>query len=136
MCRVLAQRSAIAYWKELITTIDKPVRSLQDNVCIPIHRSRIWKLVVQESTRFESLLSISCPSANYFFLHETRINPQLAAMFEVINDVQVTSLMENWTRVEDQIRENDARMVQTNQVQWTCNLQRCFFVAVVVWSEA
>lgn len=135
LCRVLAQRSVTDYWKELIATINKPLRDLQDYSVIPLHRNKIWKLVVQESTRLESLLAISFPTASFCMLRDTRFNAQLAAIFDVLSDAQVASLMDNWTRVEDKVRENDTREMSATQIKWTCNLQRCFFVGMKAWSE-
>ena len=110
MCRVLALQSPSEYWKELTSTIDLALRSLQETVCIPLHHSQAWKTAVQEATRFEALLTIAVPPVGSCTLRESRFNPQMAAVFEKMNEAQVASLVENWTRGGDQLPENDVRV--------------------------
>lgn len=115
MARVLALRAPSDYWRDLISTVDQALRSLQETVCIPIHRSQVWTLVVQETTRFESLLTAAVPPVDTL-MREMRFDPQMAAVFERMSDAQAASLVENWTRVVSQVPENDVRALKVCEI--------------------
>ena len=115
MARVLALRAPSDYWRDLISTLDQALRSLQETVCIPIHRSQVWTLVVQETTRFESLLTAAVPPVDTL-MREMRFDPQMAAVFERMSDAQAASLVENWTRVVSQVPENDVRALKVCEI--------------------